>query len=149
MTTNEEVSTSREVDTTLTVATKRRRWPKALIREMVAASLEPGSSVSIVARQYDVNANQLFKWRRQLGVPSRRASGEPVQLLPVQIAAAPPSTLTVLDGTTRGSSPAAAAPSPAVPGSIEIELRRGRRIKITGSVDPALVTAALRVVARP
>jgi hypothetical protein len=70
-----------------------------------------------------------------------------VQLLPVEIAAAPPST--VLDGTTRGSSPAAAAPPPAVPGSIEIELRRGRRIKITGSVDPALVTAALRVVARP
>jgi len=28
---------------------------------MVAETLEPGSSVSVVARRHDVNANQLFK----------------------------------------------------------------------------------------
>jgi transposase len=31
----------------------------------VAETLEPGSSVSIVARRHDVNANQVFKWRRE------------------------------------------------------------------------------------
>jgi transposase-like protein len=34
----------------------RKRWPEALKREIVAASLVPGASVSVVARQYDVNA---------------------------------------------------------------------------------------------
>jgi transposase len=33
---------------------------------MVAETLEPGASVSIVARRHDVNSNQLFRWRRQL-----------------------------------------------------------------------------------
>src|SRR5450759_3286650 len=48
-------------------ATGRRRnrsWPEALKREIVAASFAPGASVSVVARHYDVNANQVFSWRR-------------------------------------------------------------------------------------
>ena len=44
-----------------------KRWPEALKREIVAASLAPGASVSTVARQYDVNANQVFGWRRRFG----------------------------------------------------------------------------------
>ena len=50
-----------------TSATERRRnrsWPEARKREIVAASFAPGSSVSTVARQYDVNANQVFSWRK-------------------------------------------------------------------------------------
>jgi transposase-like protein len=46
--------------------TQPRRWPEAVKREIVAASNAPGSSVSIVARRYDVNANQVFKWRKLL-----------------------------------------------------------------------------------
>ena len=65
---------------------KRRRWPEALKREVVAALLEPGASVSIVARRYDVNANQLFKWRRQFAGVSGGLSTEPLRLLPVEIA---------------------------------------------------------------
>jgi len=43
-------------------------------REIVAASLEPGSSVSLVARRYDVNANQVFAWRKRYrsGQPNRQ-----------------------------------------------------------------------------
>ena len=47
---------------------KRRRyrsWPEALKREIVAATLLRGASVSRVARRYDVNANQVFAWRRR------------------------------------------------------------------------------------
>ena len=64
---------------------KRRRWPEAVKRELVAALSEPGASVSIVARRYDVNANQLFKWRRQFGVASNGTPVEPVRMLPVEI----------------------------------------------------------------
>ena len=42
---------------------RNKRWPEALKREIVAASFAPGASVSVVARQYDVNANQVFGWR--------------------------------------------------------------------------------------
>src|SRR5437773_12235057 len=45
---------------------RRREWPEALKHQMVAETLEPGSSVSIVARRHDVNSNQVFKWRREL-----------------------------------------------------------------------------------
>ena len=44
---------------------RRKRWPEALKREIVAATLVPGASVSVVARQYDVNANQVFRWRQR------------------------------------------------------------------------------------
>src|SRR5260370_24857810 len=63
-----EVSTKSLVDTKrkpLSVG-QRREWPEALKRQMVAETLEPGASVSIVARRHDVNTNQLFKWRREL-----------------------------------------------------------------------------------
>jgi transposase-like protein len=53
---------------------RNKRWPAALKREIVAATYLPGSSVSVVARQYDVNANQVFAgagWRRSR-VPHRR-----------------------------------------------------------------------------
>jgi transposase len=59
-----------------TTASGRRRnrsWPEALKREIVAASFAPGSSVSIVTRQYDVNANQVFSWRKRYREASQLA----------------------------------------------------------------------------
>ena len=51
--------------TSLVERRRHRSWPDDLKREIVAASLEAGSSVSLVARRYDVNANQVFAWRRR------------------------------------------------------------------------------------
>jgi hypothetical protein len=63
----EQVSTIGLVDTKQQPgATKRRQYSEALKRRMVAETLAPGASVSIVARRHDVNSNQLFRWRRQL-----------------------------------------------------------------------------------
>ena len=78
----EEVSTSELADTSAErlSGNRRRRWPEGLKRQIVAETLEPGSSVSIVARRHDVNANQLFQWRRQLRVKSPASGGA---LLPV------------------------------------------------------------------
>jgi transposase len=53
-------------------SSKRRtnkRWPEALKREIVAASFAPGASVSVIARQFDVNVNQVFAWRQRFGPP--------------------------------------------------------------------------------
>ena len=64
---SQQVSTNGLVDTKRqSGATKRRQYPEALKRQMVAETQVPGASVSIVARRHDVNSNQLFRWRRQL-----------------------------------------------------------------------------------
>ena len=62
---------------------RHRSWPEELKREIVAASLEPGSSVSVVARRYDVNANQVFAWRKRYREPVSTAA--PLQLVPVTV----------------------------------------------------------------
>ena len=48
------MSTNGIMDTSLRVRRRHRSWPEALKREIVAASLVPGASVSVVARRYDV-----------------------------------------------------------------------------------------------
>src|SRR5271156_2596168 len=64
---------------------ERRHWSEALKRRIVGETLEPGSSVSIVARRHDVNANQLFKWRREMAPEQPPAAAESVAMLPVEI----------------------------------------------------------------
>ena len=42
----------------------RRFRSKQERRQIVEETLKPGASVSLVARAHDVNANQVFKWRK-------------------------------------------------------------------------------------
>ena len=82
---SEQVSTTVLVDTKQQPgAARRRQYPEALKRQMVAETQVPGASVSIVARRHDVNSNQLFRWRRQLLPKAAVASGA---MVPVEIAA--------------------------------------------------------------
>ena len=80
------MSTKSVMDTTATGRRRNRAWPEALKREIVAASFASGSSVSEVARHYDVNANQVFNWRKLYGDDPRAAmlSSAP-QLIPVMV----------------------------------------------------------------
>src|SRR4051794_24723126 len=62
-------------------------WPGSLKREIVAASLVAGALVSRVARRCDVNATQVFAWRRRYrGEPAEPAE---LRLLPVRGDAGP------------------------------------------------------------
>src|SRR5258708_22397824 len=70
----DQVCTSALVDTfEAGKGATRRRWPEALKRRIVGESLVPGASASVVARRYDVNANQLFRWRREYEAAGSRA----------------------------------------------------------------------------
>jgi transposase-like protein len=100
----------------LRVARRHRSWPEALKREIVAASLERGSSVSVVARRYDVNANQVFAWRKRYREEVTASAA--LQLMPVTVT------------PDRGQEP---APVPASE-LIEIELAGGCRVRVGNGV---------------
>jgi transposase len=85
--TGTEVSTTTVADTKRSTNTsKRRQWSEALKRQIVAETRQAGASVSIVARRHDLNANQLFKWRRDMVSTETPAVDEGVTMLPVEIA---------------------------------------------------------------
>ena len=116
-------------------ATGRRRnhsWPEALKREIVAASFAPGSSVSMVARHYDVNANQVFAWRkRSRDEPRAPAVPSAPQLVPVMITA---------------EQDAVATQPPTIAATIEIDLAGKYRVRISGGVDAQALRRVLDVL---
>jgi transposase len=64
MTTNSDIPGPRvEV---ITSVQRRRRWSAAEKLRLVEEAMQPGSSVSIVARQAGVAPSQLFGWRRRM-----------------------------------------------------------------------------------
>ena len=58
-------STSEALVVRLKDGRTRRFRSKLERRQIVEETLKPGASVSLVARAHDVNANQVFKWRKQ------------------------------------------------------------------------------------
>ena len=117
----------------VTGTNKRRRhraWPESLKREIVAATLLPGASVSRVARRYDVNANQVFAWRRRY----RDGASGPAELrlLPV----------TVTPDHPEGMAPARAGEL------IEIMVAGGYRVRVGDGVQAATLRLVLDVLER-
>jgi transposase len=109
---------------------QNRSWPEALKREIVAASYAPGSSVSKVARHYDVNANQVFAWRK------RYRGG---LLAPADLTAARMVPVTVMSEDPPDAVHALAS-------VIEIDVGRGYRVRITGIVDGIALRRVLDVL---
>ena len=66
---------------------RRRRWNEAQKRQIVAETHEPGVSVPMVAQRYNLNANQVFKWRRLFREPER--AGGAGRFVPVVVEGAP------------------------------------------------------------
>ena len=64
------------------VGRRRRRWSEAQKRQIVAETHEPGVSVPMVAQRYNLNANQVFGWRRLFREPEGAA--ETGRLVPVE-----------------------------------------------------------------
>ena len=50
----------------ITSVERRRRWGLAEKQRLVAATLEPGASVSALAREAGIHPSQLYGWRLQL-----------------------------------------------------------------------------------
>ena len=111
---------------------RRRRWSAADKQRIVSESFEPGASVSVVARRYDLNANLLFTWRRRLLRQDAAPSEDVPTFVPVAIAgpAAPP------------------AKSTATESRIEIVLGNGDRVLVGPDVDALALARVVKALRR-
>lgn len=138
---------------------------RALKRRIVEETMQPGASVSRVARKYGVNANQVFCWRRlyqqgelelrpkdlsSVANPANAHAAEVAPaLLPVQVvdALAVPSDA-LAHSRAAGMTVHSASPhtQPSVRalavGSIHIELGQAR-LRIDGAADAATLRAVI------
>jgi len=51
---------------------ERRRWSDDFKDRAIAASLEPGTNISALARSLDITPSQLFAWRRAAGLRAEK-----------------------------------------------------------------------------
>src|SRR5579884_415277 len=66
----------------ITSVQRRRRFSPEEKRAMVEEAEQPGNSVSVVARKYSVNPNQLFRWRRLMRAGALLAVGAEEEVVP-------------------------------------------------------------------
>lgn len=104
-------------------AERRRRWSIEQKRAIVGAAFMPAAVVAEIARAAELGANQIYRWRRELGVLPEAPDGfAAVRIAPDRLAPE------ALSGT-----------------GMVIEVG-GAVLKISSHARPALVTAALRVL---
>jgi len=114
----------------------RRRWTVEVKRQIVAESFAGDSSVAQLAQKYAVNANQIFKWRkddREAGLQNSHS----INLLPVTVS----SEIVVPAANPRHASCQTAT------GTLRIELPKGN-LRIAGSVDLTVLRTALECLLR-
>lgn len=114
---------------------RRRRWSVEEKLRMLAQSVAPGSSASLACRLHGISSGQLYTWRRQF------RTGELTGFAPVLVAPAVdelPAATAPIDPVRLGGG----ADRP-VDGLIEVELRSGIKLRITGAVDAALLRQVL------
>ena len=107
---------------------RRRRWSEDEKLKIVLESLQTPRQISATARRYGISRSLLIRWRRAFRA-ERHDAAEQLGFVPAMVApglgAAP-----VPAGSVSG-------------GAIEIEFAAGVRMRITGAVDAATLTAAV------
>jgi transposase len=116
----------------------RRHYAASFKRELVERSLQPGASVSGIALENGINANVLFRWRREhlrATASEQHESTAQAVLLPVKLAA------TVMPTRQEATTPR----SPVAAGVIEIDIGAAR-VRLRGAVDEANVRCVLQAL---
>ena len=126
-------------DQTRASTRSRRQHERQFKDELIAQSLVPGASVAGIAMKGGINANLLFKWRREHVRAMAACAPTAATLLPVCVI---PET----------ASPSTAQPTagPAInrssrPGVIEVEIA-GAQLRLRGDVDEAMLSSVLRAL---
>jgi transposase len=127
------VDTSDQTTQVRVQRTKHRRRTIQERRAIVEETLLPGASVSKVARRHDVNANQVFYWRK-LYREGQLGSSADTRLVPVKIAN---------DRSIEAVKEEDFLPRP---GTMEIKLAKGT-LRVAGSIDVVALRTAIECLA--
>ena len=118
----------------ITGAERRRRWSLEQKQAIVAESVAPRASPTVIARKYGLNTGQLYTWRRQM-----------LRRVPA-VAPAGFARVDLIEEPARPSAPAITADA-VRSGLIEVILPGGASVRVDGCVDERAlrrVLAALR-----
>jgi transposase len=110
---------------------RRRRWSLQDKLQIVEETMQPGVTVTEVARRHELAPSVVFTWRRLAREGRLGDAGPafmPVEITPVPVQAAPITS------------------APRRTGVIEIVLGRGRRIRVDLAVDAEALRRVLQVV---
>jgi transposase len=111
---------------------RRRRWSEDEKLKIVLESLQAPRQVAATARRYGVSRSLLLRWRRSFRPEPKEAARQ---------AGFVPAMVVPESGATAGPV------GPASGGAIEIEFAAGARMRITGAVDAATLTAVVTALA--
>ena len=112
----------------ITSVQRRRRWSILEKQRIVAASMEQGAVASAIAREAGIHVSQLFRWRQELCRRDEASS--------------------TFAAVTVSTEPVSTPALPVLSGVIEIEFASGVRLRITGAVDAATLSAAMAALVR-
>lgn len=112
---------------------RRRRWSDEEKLKIVLESLAVPRQVSATARRYGIARSQLLQWRRLFRPERTETAEQPTGFVPAVV---------VPDSEAARSAPS----GPAAAGTIEIEFASGARMRVTGTVDPAALKAAVEAL---
>ena len=134
---------------------RRRRWKLAEKVQLVSEALEPGASVSEVARRHGLHASQLFAWKKLARDGGLKDEAEVVSsadgmFTPVVVRSEPVMIESAVAPTAEptGSAEERSALSPSRGGRMEIALKRGQRITVFADVDGAALARVFEVLDR-
>jgi transposase len=127
----------------------RRTHDAAFKRRLIDLTLARGASVSQVALDHRLNANLLFKWRREHLRSVAQSLGSPTApMLPVTmiesedlVQKSTPATLSLMSKPKSGASPLSL-------GSLEIALPLGR-VTLKGGIDSEVLRLVVELLSRP
>jgi transposase len=125
------------------IAATRRHHERSFKADLILQSLVPGASVSAIAMAAGINANLLFKWRREHMRLMRAPST--VTLVPVQLA--PDLEIEPSQTPAKPGSSNLANVSNECDDVIELEFA-GARLRMRGSVDETALMTVLRALRR-
>ncbi len=115
---------------------RRRFWSDEQKRAILDDAATSGLTLADVARRHDIVPQQIYTWRRQLGLSSAVATAP--TFLPVVVAAS--------ENVGHGRGERGTATRGGRPGRIEIRCTNGRVLKVEPGLDAGMLKALIRSV---
>jgi transposase len=109
---------------------RRRKFTQAAKEAIVSETLSGETTVTDVARRYDVDRSLVYRWRREFGVAERLE--EPCAFVPVKV--------------QQAADAAIAMPGAATSSAIEIHVGRGRLVRVNRDFDASTLSRVLDVL---